>query len=53
MESATVSDVRADPGSLTASFTIDYVSTSGRTTTQQGRLQLQRSGDGYLIAAEG
>ena len=53
IESATVSDVRADPGTLTTSYTIQYVTTSGRTTTQQGRLRLERSGEGYLIAAEG
>ena len=53
IESATPSDIRADPATLTTEYTIVYVSTSRRTTTQQGRLQLQRSGDGYLIAGEG
>ncbi|SFB04419.1 Serine/threonine protein kinase [Nocardioides alpinus] len=53
IESASVSDVRADPEALTTSYTVQYVTTSGRTTTQQGRLQLQQSGDGYLIAGEG
>ena len=49
IQSATVSDVRADPRSLTTSYTIQYVATSGRTTTEQAQLVLQRSGDGYLI----
>jgi hypothetical protein len=53
IESATPSDIRADPATLTTEYTIEYVTTSGRTTTQQGRLQLQRRGDGYLIAGEG
>jgi eukaryotic-like serine/threonine-protein kinase len=53
IESATPSGIRADPATLTTEYTIEYVTTSGRTTTQQGRLQLQRSGDGYLIAGEG
>ncbi len=53
IESATPSDIRADADALTTSYTIRYVTTSGRTTTEQGRLQLEKSGDGYLIAGEG
>ena len=53
ISSAKAYDVAADPKALTVSYTIDYVTTSGRTTTQQGRLQLQKQGDGYLIAGEG
>ncbi len=53
IESATVSDVRTDTEALTTSYTIQYVTTSGRTTTEQAQLQLERSGDGYLIAAQG
>ncbi|MBL0749679.1 serine/threonine-protein kinase [Nocardioides baculatus] len=53
IRSARVSDVRVDAQSLTTTYTIDYVTTSGRTTTSQGRLQLVRQGNGYLIAAEG
>ncbi|QSR30644.1 hypothetical protein CFI00_09075 [Nocardioides sp. S5] len=53
IESAAASDIRADVEAMTVSYTITYVTTSGRTTTEQGRLQLQESGDGYLIAGEG
>jgi serine/threonine protein kinase len=53
IESATPRDIRADPGSLTTTYTIEFVTTSGRTTTEQGRLQLARQGDGLLIAGEG
>ena len=53
IRSASPSDISVDPESLTVSYTIDYVTTSGRTTTSQGRLQLVQQGDGYLIAAEG
>ena len=45
-------DIRVDPEALTTSYTIDYVTTSGRTTTQQVQLQLERRGDQYLIAGE-
>ncbi len=40
IESATASDIRADVEAMAVSYTIDYVTTSGRTTTQQGRLLL-------------
>ncbi len=53
IESASASDIRADVDAMAVSYTITYVTTSGRTTTQQGRLLLQESGDGYLIAGEG
>ncbi len=53
IESAAVSDIRADVDALAVGYTVTYVTTSGRTTTQPGRLLLQESGDGYLIAGEG
>ena len=53
IESATPRAIRADPRTLTTSYTIDYVTTAGRATTQQGRLQLEQQGDGFLIAGEG
>jgi serine/threonine protein kinase len=53
IESATPRDIRADPRSLTTTYTIEFVTTSGRTTTEQGRLQLARQGDTLLIAGEG
>ncbi len=53
IETATTSGVTADAETLEVSYTIQYATTSGRTTTQQGRLQLRTSGDSYLIAGEG
>ncbi len=53
ISSATPYDIRVDPQAMTTSYTIDYVSTSGTTTTQQVRLQLEREGEDYLIAGEG
>lgn len=53
IESATPRAIKADPASLSTAFTIDYVTTSGRSTTEQGRLQLEQQGDGFLIAGEG
>ena len=53
IESATPRAIKADPDSLTTTYTIDYVTTSGRATTEQGRLQLVQQGDGFLIAGEG
>ncbi len=52
IESATPSDIRVDAEALTTTYTIRYVAMSGRTSREQGRLRLQRSGDGYLIAGE-
>ena len=53
IESATPRAIKADPGSLTTTYTIDFVTTSGQTRTEQGRLQLEEQGDGFLIAGEG
>jgi len=53
IESATPRDIKADPRSLTTTYTIDYVTTAGRTMTEQGRLQLEQQGDEFLIAGEG
>ncbi|MFC0223701.1 serine/threonine-protein kinase [Nocardioides zeicaulis] len=52
IESASPSGIRVDPEALTASYTIDYATTSGRTTTQQVTLQLEKQGEDYLIAGE-
>ena len=51
--SATPYDIVADPRALTTSYTVDYVTKSGRTVTQQVQLQLEKVGDQYLIAGEG
>jgi len=53
INSATPYKIQADPQALTTSYTIDYVTTSGRTVTQQGQLQLEQRGEEYLIAGEG
>ncbi|WP_210504235.1 serine/threonine-protein kinase [Nocardioides xinjiangensis] len=51
--SATPSGIRADPRTMTVSYTIVFETTDGRTSTEQGRLQLAQDGDRYLIADEG
>ena len=53
IESATPRSIRADPRTLTTSYTIDFVTTSGQSRTEQGRLRLEQQGDGFLIADEG
>jgi serine/threonine protein kinase len=53
ISSARPYDITVDPESLVASYTIDYVTTSGRTSTEQKQLQLVQEGDDYLIAGEG
>ena len=52
ISSATPYDIQVDPRALTTSYTIDYVTTSGRTVTEQAQLQLRRVGDRFLIAGE-
>ena len=44
VESATPRDVTADPKALTVSYTVDYVMTNGRQSTQDVTLQLAREG---------
>ncbi|QWZ06552.1 hypothetical protein KRR39_13310 [Nocardioides panacis] len=45
-------DVRpAGDGAVTATLT--YTKTNGRTTTEQHLIQLEKSGDGYLIDGDG
>ncbi|MCY4728930.1 serine/threonine-protein kinase [Nocardioides sp. STR2] len=53
IESATPRAIKADPRSLTTTYTIDYVTSAGQTRTEQGRLQLEQQGDSFLIAGEG
>ena len=53
ISSARPYDISVDPTTLVASYTIDYVTTSGRTSTEQKQLQLARKGEDYLIAGEG
>jgi hypothetical protein len=53
IESASPSRIKVDKDAMTASYTIDYVTTSGDTRTEQVTLQLARQGEQYLIAGEG
>jgi hypothetical protein len=50
--SAELADVASNPSDSTVAYTVNYRMKSGRTSTQRVRLQLQRDGDGYLIAGE-
>jgi serine/threonine protein kinase len=52
IRSARPYNITVDPDTLVASYTIDYVTTSGRTSTEQKQLQLERRGEDYLIAGE-
>ena len=53
IRSARPYDITVDPDTLVASYTIDYVATSGRSSTEQNQLQLEKQGEDYLIADEG
>jgi serine/threonine protein kinase len=53
IESASPSRIKVDKDAMTASYTIDYVTTSGDTRTEQVTLQLAQQGEQYLIAGEG
>jgi outer membrane biosynthesis protein TonB len=49
---ATPSNIVVDPAALTVSYDVDYVRVDGTTATGSTTLQLQRAGNGYLIADE-
>ncbi|MCW2834871.1 MAG: serine/threonine protein kinase [Nocardioides sp.] len=51
--SATPRNIVVNPKTLTVTYDVDYVRTDGSAVSESVTLQLQRSGDGYLIAAEG
>ena len=53
ISSATPYDISVDLSAPSASYTVEYVTTSGRTTTEQKLLLLERQGDSYLIAGDG
>ena len=53
ISSVTTEGIQADPKTRTATYSITYVTTSGRSVTQAGKLQLQQEGDQFLIAGEG
>ncbi len=52
VESATPRDITADPDSLTVTYTVDYVMTSGREESDDVSLQLVQQDGGYLIDGE-
>ena len=53
VRSAELLEVNSDPSDRTVGYTVKYVMKTGAVDTQQVRLQLQREGDGFLIAGEG
>ena len=53
VRSARVAAIESNPSDLTVGYTVRYVMKTGRSQTQQVRLQLQRQDDRYLIAGEG
>ena len=52
MESATPSNVHADPAAMTVSYDVDYVKTDGTTSSDHVTLQLVENGSSFLIAGE-
>ena len=52
VESATPSNVQADPAAMTVSYDVDYVKTDGSTSSDHVTLQLVESGSSFLIAGE-
>jgi hypothetical protein len=53
VRSAEVAAIESNPSDLTVGYTVTYVMKTGRSQTDQIRLQLQRQDDHYLIAGEG
>jgi serine/threonine protein kinase len=52
IESATPSNVQADPANMTVSYDVSYVKTDGSRTTGHVTLDLVRHGASYLISGE-
>ena len=52
IESATPSNIKADPGAMTVSYDVDYVKADGSTSSDHVTLDLVRQGSSYLIAGE-
>ena len=52
VESATPSNIQADPASMTVSYDVDYVKTDGSTSSDHVTLQLEKNGSSFLIAGE-
>ncbi len=53
VRSAAPTTIQSDPSDYTVDYTVNYVMKSGRANTERVRLQLERSGDGFLISGEG
>ena len=52
IESASPSNIKADPAAMTVSYDVDYVRTDGSTSSDHVTLQLVEDGSSYLIAGE-
>lgn len=52
IQSATPSNVQADPAAMTVSYDVDYVRTDGSTSSDHVTLQLVKNGSSFLIAGE-
>ena len=49
IQTATASNITADPQNLTVTYDVDYVKTDGSQTTEHHTLQLVRDNSSYLI----
>jgi serine/threonine protein kinase len=52
IESATPSNIQADPAAMTVSYDVDYVTKKGGTSSDHVTLQLEKKGSSFLIAGE-
>ena len=52
VESATPSNIQADPASMTVSYDVEYVKTDGTASSDHVTLQLEKNGSSFLIAGE-
>ena len=52
VESASVVAIEGDPDALTVTYTVEYTMNEGETRQDDVTLQLEQSGDGFLIADE-
>jgi serine/threonine protein kinase len=52
IESATPSNIQADPAAMTVSYDVDYVTKKGGTSSDHVTLQLEKNGSSFLIAGE-
>jgi len=52
VESATPSNIQADPAAMTVSYDVDYVKRGGTTSSDHVTLQLVKNGSSFLIAGE-